>query len=279
MGKVGIIGYGNMGKAIAERINEKYAVSIFDKDKSKISGLKNITVADEVANLVRQSETIILAVKPQDFDLLLNEIKPFVFDKLIITIAAGIATGYIKSQLGVKARIIRIMPNLPAQIGQGVSVLSKGQDTTEEDLDSAWHLAYDIFNNLGSVLVVDKEEMINAATAISGSGPAFFCHYIIKEKKQADKVRGEFINNLAQAAVNLGFDQREADLLSQGTVDGTIAMLIEKHLSPEELIQMVASKGGTTEAGLEVLNSGGALKEATEKALKRAGELEKNTPR
>jgi pyrroline-5-carboxylate reductase len=226
---------------------------------------------------VEQSEIIILAVKPQDFDALLKEIQPFVQDKLIISIAAGISSGYIKSQLGQKARIVRIMPNLPAQIGQGVSVISKGQNTAEEDLNLAWQLAYDIFSNLGSVLTVDKEEIINAATAISGSGPAFFCHYVIKENKKADKVRDEFIEKLTQAAVNLGFDRLEAEFLSKTTVDGTIAMLIEKHLSPEELIKMVASKGGTTEAGLEVLRSGGLLKEATEKASKRAGELEKRS--
>lgn len=277
MEKVAIIGFGNMGKAIAERINGKYAVSVFDKDKNKVSALKDIAVALSPGELVKQCEIIILAVKPQDFDVLLNEIKPFVSDKLIITIAAGITTGYIKSQLGAKVRVVRIMPNLPAQIGQGVSVISKEKNATEEDLNLAWHLAYDIFSNLGVVLPVDKEEMINAATAISGSGPAFFCHYVIQENKKAEQVRGEFISNFTQAAVNLGFDRLEAELLSEKTVDGTISILREKHLSPEELIQMVASKGGTTEAGLAVLRAGGALKEATEKAFKRAGELEKRS--
>jgi pyrroline-5-carboxylate reductase len=274
---VGIIGYGNMGKVIAERIKEKYVVCVFDKDKDKISALKDISTVDSAGELVKQSEIIILAVKPQDFNSLLNEIKPYALDKLIITIAAGITTGYIKSQLGEKARIVRIMPNLPAQIGQGVSVIAKGQNATEGDLNLVWHLAYDIFSNLGSVLPVDKEEMINAATAISGSGPAFFCHYVIKENKEANKVRDDFIKKLIQAAVNLGFDQSEAALLSEKTVDGTISMLTERNLTCEDLIKMVASKGGTTEAGLEVLGLGGSLKEATEKALKRASELEKRS--
>jgi pyrroline-5-carboxylate reductase len=277
MKKVGIIGYGNMGKAIAERIKEKYTVCVFDKDKNQVSALKDIIAAATAGELVQQSEIIILAVKPQDFDALLDEIKPWVSDKLMITIAAGITSGYIKSQLGQPARIVRIMPNLPAQIGQGVSVIAKGQKVTGADLDLVWQLAYDIFSNLGAVLLVDKEEIINAATAISGSGPAFFCHYVIQQNKKADQVRDEFINDLTLAAVNLGFDQREAELLAEGTVDGTIAMLTEKHLSPEGLIKMVASKGGTTEAGLEVLRCGGCLKEATEKAFRRAGELEKRS--
>lgn len=274
MEKIGIIGYGNMGRAIAQRIKDKYVVAVFDKDKHKISNLENIAATQTPAQLVEQSEIIILAVKPQDFDILFNEIKPYVAGKLFISIAAGISTGYIKSQLGLTTRVVRIMPNLPSQIGKGMSVISKEQNI-EDGLNSAWRLAYDIFSNLGSVLPVDKEEMINSATAISGSGPAFFCHYVIKENKKANEVRDEFVELLTQAAVNLGFDKREAQLLSVTTVDGTIAMLKEKQLSCEELIKMVASKGGTTEAGLEVLNFGGLIKDATEKASKRAGQLEK----
>lgn len=276
MEKVGIIGYGNMGKAIAERLKGKYTVCVFDKDKNKINALKNITAANNPAELVKQSEIIILAVKPQDFDSLLNEIKTFVQNKLIITIAAGITTKYIKSRLGEKTRIIRVMPNMPAQINQGISVLFKDKDAAEQELNLAWQLAWQIFSYFGSELIVDNEEMINAATAISGSGPAFFCDYI-KEKANADKRRDEFIKELAEAAEHLNFDKSEAKLLSEGTVDGTIAMLMERNLSCEDIIKMVASKGGTTQAGLEVLHLGGSLKEAVDAALKRANELEKRS--
>ena len=274
--KVGIIGYGNMGRAIAERIKNNYAVCIFDKIKCIVSD--KLTLARSLSELVQQSELIILAVKPQDFDLLLNEIKPFVNDKLIISIAAGMTTGYLKNQLGLKTRLIRIMPNLPAQIGEGVSVLFSGENVDKEELNLDGHLAYDVFSNLGLVLVVDNEKMINAATAISGSGPAFFCHFVIQKNGQADKLRDEFMISLTQAAVNLGFNQRQADILAKKTVDGSIAMLTQKHLLPKELIGMVASKGGTTEAGLEVLASGGSLIAATQKALERASQLEKNLP-
>jgi len=274
MEKVGIIGYGNMGKAIAERIRDKYAVSVFDKDKKKSSSLENIILADSAVNLVNQTEVVILAVKPQDFDLVLNEIKLFVQDKLIITIAAGITTQYIKSRLGEKVRIVRVMPNMPAQIGQGVTVLFKGQNTIEDNLDLSWQLAYDIFSNLGSVLVVEKEEMVNAATAVSGSGPAFFCHYI-KEDKNAASKRNEFIKKLTESAVSLGFDKREAEFLSEKTVDGIIAMLIQRNLSCVDIIKAVASKGGTTQAGLDVLDSGGSLEEAVKSANKRANDLGK----
>lgn len=277
MEKIGIIGYGNMGKAIAERIKENYAVCVFDKDKNKISGLRNITVADTPADLIKQSEIIILAVKPQDFDTLLNEIKPFTQNKLIITIAAGITTSYIRSRLGEEARIIRVMPNMPAQINQGVSVLFRGKNATALEFNSDWQLAWQIFGYFGLELAVDNEEMINAATAISGSGPAFFCYYI-KDKVNAQNKRQEFIKMLADSAVKLGFDRREAKVLSQGTVDGIIAMLIQKNLSCEDIIKMVASKGGTTQAGLEVLEAGKTLDEAVKKAKERADELGKSLP-
>ncbi len=277
MEKIAIIGFGNMGRAIAERIKEKYTVSVFDQDKLKTAALENITAVDDAGQLVKQSEVIILAVKPQDFEALLNQIRPFAQGKLVITIAAGITTKYIKSGLGEDTFVVRVMPNMPAQINRGMTVLFKDKTQAAKDQNLSWQLAYDIFSNLGAVMTVDKEEMINAATAISGSGPAFFCQQVIKEKKTASQVRDEFIANLADCAVNLGFDEQEAKVLSETTVDGTIAVLTERNLTCQDLIRMVASHGGTTEAGLAVLNAGGLLKEATEQAFKRAGQLEKRS--
>lgn len=272
MKKFGIIGYGNMGKAIAERIKDKYAVWVYDKDSNKISGLTGIGASKSAGELVKQSEVIVLAVKPQDFDSLLDEIKSFAQGKLFITIAAGITTKYIKSRLGDKMRIVRVMPNMPAQIGQGISVLFKDKDASEGDLDLSWQLAWQIFSYIGSELVVENEQMMDAATAISGSGPAFFCYYI-KDKEQASGKRDEFVRALAEAAETLGFDARQAQVLSESTVDGIIAMLIERNLSCDDIIKMVSSKGGTTEAGLEVLRNGGCLVDAVKAAVERAKEL------
>ncbi len=274
--KVGILGYGNMGQAIAERIKNSYAVYVFDKDADKISGLKDIFVVNDALSLVKQTEIIILAVKPQDFPELLDKIKDFSAQKVFITIAAGITTQYLKSELGIKARVVRVMPNMPAQIGRGVSVISKGSLATDADADLAWQLAHNIFSNLGGVLMVENEKMINAATAVSGSGPAFFCYYI-KDKKNARAKKEEFIMRLADAAVNLGFDKSQAQFLAEKTVDGIIAMLNEKNLSCAEVIKMVSSKGGTTQAGLEVLGAGGSLDEAVRSAYERAEELGKRS--
>ena len=229
---------------------------------------ENITLVNNSVDLVKRSEVIILAVKPQDIDLLLNEIKDFVKDKLIISIAAGITTEHIRSQLGDKVRVIRVMPNLPAQVGQGVSVLFKDKFATEEDLNLAWQL----FEFIGLAVPIDDEKIINAVTAISGSGPAFFCQYI-KDNIEARKKRDEFIEMLVMAAVNINLDRQFARTLSEATVDGTVAILKEQNLSCEELIKMVASRGGTTQAGLDVLHSGGSLKEAVMAAKQRADEL------
>jgi len=268
MDNVGIIGFGNMGRAIAERIKDKYAVCVFDQDKNKTISLKNIVITDSVIELVKKSRVIILAVKPQDFDSLLVEIKPLVKGKLIITIAAGISTKYLKAQLGEGVSVIRAMPNMPAQIGQGISVLFKDRSFPVTDFDAAWR----ILSCIGSVLSVQDEQLMNAATAVSGSGPAFFCYYI-KEKANAEKKRDEFIKELTEAAVHLGFDKQEAKVLSEKTISGIIAMLKEKNLSCEDIIKMVSSKGGTTQAGLEVLRRGGSIDEAVKSALKRADEL------
>ncbi len=270
--KIGIIGFGNMGKAIAFGGRALFEVSVFDKDKEKLAACFSLKVQTQVADLINNSDCIILAVKPQDIAGVLKEIKASFKEQLIISIAAGITVKSITRQLGIEARIIRIMPNMPAQVGQGVSFLYKAESATVKDMDLAWQL----FSCVGLVLAVDDEKKINAATAVSGSGPAFFCDYI-KESANAGLRRNEFIQMLTHAAVGLGFDQQEAKVISEKTVDGTISMLKKMNLTCEELIKKVASKGGTTEAGLKVLQNNGTLEDAVKAALARAEELEKGS--
>ncbi len=272
--KVGIIGFGNMGKAIAFGARALFEVSVFDKDKEKLADCQGLKVQEQAVDLINSSDCVILAVKPQDMESVIKEIKANYKEQLIISIAAGITTKYIMRRLGENARVIRIMPNMPAQINQGVSFLYKPENATEKDLNLAWQL----FSCVGFVMVVSDEKMINAATAVSGSGPAFFCYYI-KEKINAQAKREEFIQKLADAAVSLGFDQQEAKVISEKTVNGAIAILEKNKLSCEKLIKMVASKGGTTEAGLVVLEKGGTVEEAIKAALLRAEELGQDTPR
>jgi len=261
---IGIIGFGNMGSSIAERLKTNYQIVVFDKDKDKTKNLEGIEAADNTIDLLKQIETVILAVKPQDFDSVLNEIKDYTKGKLIISIAAGITTDYVEKILGI-ARVIRGMPNLPARIGEGITCISKGKFTTEEDFDFAENL----FAYLGKTLRT-QEAMMNAATAISGSGPAYVCNYL-ESKKEKEK----FLNDFQSAAETIGFNTEQAALLVNTTFSGTIEFLRKTKLAPSELKKQVASKGGATEVALEILEAGGTLEEAIKAAKERAGELSK----
>lgn len=270
MKTIGIIGFGNMGSAIAERLDRP--LSVFDVDTLKTSNLRDtIRVALSAALVVQESEIIILAVKPQDVALLLDTIrKPAKGeDKLFISIAAGITTGYLESVLG-NVRIIRTMPNAPVEIGEGMIALSKGSYATDGDLQLARE---EIFGRLGKTLVV-KEEMLNAVTAISGSGPAYVCYFLEREgiNPETEK-KNQFLKELIGAAQGLGFSFEEATLLASQTYEGTVRFLKEANIAPSQLRERVTSRGGTTEAALRELKNGHSLKEAVKAAWQRAKEL------
>jgi len=277
--KIGIIGYGNMGLAIAKGIGSKYKVFIFDKDAAKTKKVAKTKATKSIFDLVNNTDVIILAVKPQDFDAVLNEFKHYCHfqptrlemgEKMIISIAAGISTRYIEKILG-KVRVIRVMPNLPAKIGKGMSCLAKGKFASKTDLIFAKR----IFDFIGSTLIL-KESMINAATADSGSGPGFLFSLVSgKSLKEAKKfARTDFVPALTSAGVDIGFRFQEAQLLAKATAMGSLALLEESGLLAEDLVKQVASKGGTTEAGLKKLKRNiKFLSRAVEAALKRAKEL------
>lgn len=267
--KIGIIGAGNMGAAIAERIKRKYRLFVFDKDREKANRIKGVNLSENSAELAKNVDVIILAVKPQDFDEALKGLKNYTKDKLIVSIAAGISTNYVEKYLD-NARVIRVMPNMPARIGKGMSCLCKGKFAGQTDLGFAQKL----FNNLGKTLVLN-EDMMDAATAVSGSGPGFWCDRLeVKPKDQWEKYSQEvFIPEFTAAAEGTGFSRSEAEFTVSATIEGTLFLLKASGLSPAELKKQVTSKGGTTEAGLEILSKGGSLADAVGAAVKRAKEL------
>lgn len=273
MKTVGIIGYGNMGSAIAERIN--IPVAVFDADRLKTSNLKStIQVVLSAALVVQNCDVIIIAVKPQDFELLLEAIKKPAEgrNKLFISIAAGIRTSFIEKRLE-GSRVVRVMPNLPARIGEAMSCLAKGASAKDEDLV----FAQGLFNALGQTLCI-PEDLMDAATAISGSGPGFF-FYQAGDRPEAelkDLANKEFIPKFTDAARQLGFTAQQAQLLVDATVSGSIALIAATGLAAQELLVQVTSKGGTTEAGLAVLQKGGSLADAARAAAQRASELSKS---
>lgn len=272
---IGIIGFGNMGSAIGEQIKADYKVIVFDKDPARSSGASGIAIAGDICELVDKSDICVLAVKPQDFGQVLGQIKAcgHLTDKLFISIAAGITTYYIEKMLGV-VRVVRVMPNLPARIGRGISCLARGRFASDTDLE----FADDMFEYLGEVTEIE-EPMINAATAVSGSGPAYVCDFLVKKKIDITDISGEqkeeFLKEFGSAARDLGFTDRQASVLTRLTWEGTIAYLKRSSLSPQELIRQVMSRGGTTEAAFTILEAGGTLKAAIEAGRKRADELSK----
>jgi len=309
--KIGIIGYGTMGSAIAQRLalqKNEFIIFVFDKDKSKLANLSGINAAREIKELLEKSGTLILAVKPQDFDHVLREIKSYSDNKLIrsaafkprhlergkntppsvsilskpqsldrgvegliISIAAGISTKHIEIILG-KARVIRAMPSIGAKIAESVTCLCKGAFATDEDLD----LAQQLFYYLGTTRIID-EGMMNAATAISGSGPAYIFYFIENSSLDPENIpehaRHDLMRRLEKAAEELGFSTEDAAFLAANTANASISLLHKTKLPAQELRKQVTSKGGTTEAALEILTQGGSWEEAARSALKRAEEL------
>jgi len=258
-----------MGSAIAERIKSKYEVLVFEKDATKTKGLTGIKIASDIPHLLKQSQAIILAIKPQDFQQVTAEIKDSAQDKLIISIAAGITTGYIENILG-QVRVVRVMPNLAAKIGQSTTSICKGAFATDKDISFVLKL----FKYLGKVFVI-SEDLMDTATAVAGSGPGFLCDLVKDMPKSEWKnyIRKHFIPELSSAAENEGFSKRLAALVAASTTTGTLNIMERLEITPEDLRVKVTSIGGTTQAGLEALHATGSLTEAVKAAVRRSKEL------
>jgi pyrroline-5-carboxylate reductase len=274
--KIGIIGYGNMGQAIAEQLKSSYEIFVFDKDKSKISRLSGINVTQNAEDLINKSDIIILAIKPQDFDNLLNEIRDYIANKLVISIAAGIKTKDIERKLN-KAKVIRVMPNIAVIIGEGVTCLAKGRHATDDDLN----FAKDLFSYMGKTGIIAESKM-EMVTAASGSGPAFCFEFgRIKNIDSNNKdeiikfVQNEFVPRLNKILKDDGFSAEEAEFLSASTGNSCISLVVKTKIPTADLIKQITSKGGTTQAGLEELARSGSLEEAIKAAKNRAQKLSK----
>lgn len=270
---IGIIGFGNMGSAIAESLKNKYKIYVFDKERYKTQSISGLVVARDILDLANKVDTLILAVKPHDFENLLEVLKEIQREKLIVSVAAGITTTYIEKRLK-RVKVIRAMPNILVKINQSVTCLCRGTSADENDLA----FVEGLFTELGVTLKI-KEEMMDAATAVSGSGPGFYFALIQSQSKTDDykvkqkEITKDFIIKLSEAARGVGFNPTEAELLASHTGTSCAIFLTKSNLSPSELVIQVASRGGTTEAGLDVLRKGGSLTEAVEAAKKRAAEL------
>ncbi|MDP2905677.1 MAG: pyrroline-5-carboxylate reductase [Candidatus Omnitrophota bacterium] len=267
--KIGIIGFGNMGAAIAARIKGKYRLFVFDKVAAKLAGLTGVCALNSAAEVADKADAVILAVKPQDFEAALIEIKDKTAGKLIISIAAGITTKYIENILGA-IRVIRIMPNIGAIAAKSLTYICKGHYALDGDL----MFADGLFRSIGSVFVIE-ENMMDAATAVGGSGPGFWGFLFDQQprEKWEEYKKNYFIPEFIAAAKSVGFDEEKAAAAADSISSASMSAIEALHITPAELSKRVASKGGTTEAGLEVLKNGGSLAQAVQAALRRAKEL------
>jgi len=273
--RVGIVGFGNMGSAIAARFAANgYGLYGFDKDKDKLQGISYVKAVDGLSELLSNADIIILAVKPQDFSIILREIKgnKGLGNKIIVSIAAGITTTIIEEVLGV-VKVIRVMPNLFVASGNGVCGICKGKYATEEHLATVKSL----LECLGEVILV-KEDKMDAVTAVSGSGPGYLC-YLVKDDDPSKRIEHleKIIPFYEEAAGKIGFSSDEIKIVATASACSVIDYL-KKHpedTAPKDFCDKVTSKGGTTEAAINVLkNKGeGSLSEAIEIAEKKAKEL------
>ena len=256
---IGIIGGGNMGEALIKGLYKSYTVRVCETNPLRVKYLKKkykgIVLGDLKA--AEAASVIILAVKPQDMELLLKQI-PAGKNKLFISIAAGLTTKFFEKNLGGKVRVVRAMPNLPALIGEGITGISAGRYAKSGDLK----LAQSILDAVGETIII-KEDMMDALTAVSGSGPAYVFLFV-----------EQWIN----AAMKLGFNQLQAKQLVYKTLLGSAYLLEQSKFDAAQLRVKVTSKGGTTQAAMDVFLKGKfdqLMKDALTAAKKRAKELAK----
>jgi pyrroline-5-carboxylate reductase len=261
----GFIGAGKMASALVHgmlRAELTRADSIFASDpspaaRSAIEKEAGITVFESNLDVLKRSDVLVLAVKPQSMSRVLDELRPAVTgDHLVISIAAGITIESIVHGLGGHSRVVRVMPNTPALVGEGVSAFAAANGARPDDQA----LVETFLGSVGRAVPV-TESMLDAVTGLSGSGPAFV--YLV-------------IEALSDGGVRAGLPREIASLLASQTVLGAAKMVRETGLHPGVLKDQVASPGGTTIAGLQALEQAGvrgAFMEAVVAASRRSAEL------
>jgi len=264
--KIGFIGTGRMGKALIEGILKKKLVPsqnlwVCDKIEGKLSFFTKygIKTSLRIQPVVKNTEVIFIAVKPQDILQVLEDLKSGIrASQLIVSIVAGITTSYIIKKLGKKIPVIRIMPNIALLVEEGMTGISAGKGVNLEQK----RLVRKILGAVGEVIDVPESQQ-DAVTGLSGSGPAYI--YVV-------------IQGLIQGGVKAGLSQEAASKLAIQTALGAAKLAKESKSSLEELREAVASPGGTTIEGLKVLERGrlkDSLAEAVVRASQRARELRK----
>jgi pyrroline-5-carboxylate reductase len=262
--KVGFLGGGNMGEALIRGLlktglippAELFVTDVRLERLEELARRYGLHTLSDNTLLLRRTDVVILAVKPQILGPVLQEIAPVTAGKLLISVAAGVSTAAIRQQLPPGVRLIRVMPNAPALVLEGATAIARGDGLEAGDLETA----QEIFGAVGKVVVLD-EALMDAVTGLSGSGPAYIALVV---------------EALADGGVRVGLDRQTAMTLAAQTVLGSARLLIETGTHPGQLKDMVTSPGGTAIAGIHTLESGGlrrTLIDAVERATQRSREL------
>ena len=244
MAKIGFIGMGNMGSAILNGLLRVYKpedllFTAAHKEKMEaVTAKTGVVHAASNAECAKQSEYVILAVKPQYFETVFEEIRPVLKeDQIVISLAPGQTIASLTERLGGKVRVVRTMPNTPALVGEGITAVCPNANVGEEDLKQVC----DILESFGKAEVI-SEKIMDAVIAVSGSSPA----YVFL-----------FIEAMADAAVAEGMPRAQAYQFAAQSVLGSAKMVLETGKHPGELKDMVCSPAGTTIDAVRVLEEGG----------------------
>lgn len=263
---LGCIGAGNMAEAIVRGLlnndtlsaNDIFVADLAEDRRALFANQLGIAATDDPSAVAAACSILILAVKPQQMDNCLATIAPSVSpDTLVISIAAGLSTSYFEAALGEPTRrVVRVMPNTPMLVGDGMAVLCAGSCATEDDVDRAQTL----FAASADTLVVEEAHM-DAVTAVSGSGPAYVFY---------------LVEAMLRGGVEAGLSEQQATHLATVTCRGAAALLCNSDDSPETLRRKVTSPGGTTEAAINTMDTAGvnrAIRQAIQAAADRSRQL------
>ena len=244
--KFGVLGAGNMGTAIAEGAVRagRFApeqVLMFNRSEEKRAAhaAKGYAVTGDYTEVYAESEIVLLAVKPQNFDEILPNLAKYEGEKpLVVSIAAGVTFAKLEGALGADTAMIRVMPNTPLMLGEGATQLVKNAAATDKQLSELCEL----FNTMGVTVTFEQENMLNEVIPYAGSAPAYLYAY-------ADA--------FVQSAKQHGINEDDALTLICQTMIGSAKMLLRRDKTPAELIRAVCSPGGTTIEGVAALEEGG----------------------
>ena len=265
--RVLVIGAGNMGLTYSEGMAaspllSRHKLRIYDTDPQKIKSLNidsRFNVFDNLTDCLPKADIVFIAVKPYHSEDLFKVMKPMINDsQIFVSLMAGVTINTIQKGLGIR-KVIRTMPNLPAQVGKGITSYTESVEVSKVELI----MVRNLLDTTGTSIHVNTEKFIDASTGISGSGPAYVFY---------------FMQSMLEAALKMGFYDDDSKKLVSSTFEGAIELFNQNNISPKSWIDKVASKGGTTQAAIDSMDDNNVkqlIQDAAYAAFDRAIELGK----